>query len=103
MATPKSANERLRRKLRVKKKGVKDKNISSKVQKKKSADNDPRPLKDKLAEDFVRFYKTGECVNPRISRLVDTLIDISIELKGENKSFPFRLNRLVELKEQLSR
>lgn len=101
MTTPKSANERLRRKLRMKKKTKREKDMPGRIVVKKSADNDPNRIK-KVSEDFVKLYKGEKIENPRrFSGLIDDLIDISIELGGKNTSFPVRLNRLQELKEEI--
>lgn len=101
MATPKSANERIRRKFRSKNKRSKNKSMSGRVVVKKSANNNPNRIKQ-MSESFVKFYKNNDVENPgQFKNLVNQLIDISIELSGKNSAFPFKLERLRELKEHI--
>lgn len=100
MATPKSANERIRRKVRRTKVTPDGKDIDSKVTVKKPADNDPRRNKPEgISEDFLRLYKGQEVENVgRFRSLIDNMINVAVEAAGE-VNFPFNLSRLQELQQ----
>jgi len=106
MATPKSANERIRRKLRKKK--VSPDNPSGdqvgKVVSKKPANNDPdrkhRIYKDEIAKEFLDFYKTGDGPSLNFLPLIENLISIAVENAGRH-DLPYELGRLNELRESV--
>lgn len=105
MAIPKSANERIRRKLRGKKVGPAGRDDTGRVVVKKTANNDPNRnngnSKRKVSEDFLKWYRGENVENPaRFTRLLENLIAVAIEAGGEVQ-FPLELSRLVELKESI--
>lgn len=102
MTSPKSRNERIRRRLRSSKKlpGIKN----NKIVIKKHADTDPECKnsysRNKLKEDFIKFYKTGSAKNiidlKNFKNLIENLISISVENAGQLK-LPYDLSRINEL------
>lgn len=113
MATQKSTNERIRRKLRPTKIGPSDKKIASGTDIKKKADNNPnrrhssfvnkrRHKKREVAESFLKLYRGEEVENPgRFKNLIENLIKINIEAVGKI-NFPFTMERLCELRESIN-
>lgn len=109
MATPKSANERIRRKLRRTRKflnkddnsKIKDININGRLQVKKSGNNDPRRNRG-MSEEFLSFYRGKTVDNPeRFNKIIDEMINIAVELGGKY-DFPFKINRLNDMKGLIS-
>jgi len=108
MAIPKSANERIRRKIRKKKVEPKGRDDTGRVVVKKTANNDPNrnnrnrnSKKRKVSEDFLKWYRGGNVDNPnRFEKLLEDLITVAVEAGGEIP-FPLELSRLVELKESI--
>lgn len=103
MAIPKSANERIRRKIRSKKITPKDDDLTGRITVKKTANNDPnRNKRKKVAEGFLKFYKEGVLDNAdnNYGKIVEDLISVAVEA-GDNIHFPFKMSRLVQLKEML--
>lgn len=103
MAIPKSANERIRRKLRAKKVGPNSTSMPGRITVKKTADNDPNRNRRK-SEEFLRWYKGDNNVENtiRFKNLVENLISIATAAANEVE-FPFSLTRLVELKENIEK
>lgn len=111
MTTPKSANERIRRKVRKKKASPKDKSMTGRIVKKKSANNDPNKnhsdavnkRRHMAAEEFLKLYRGEDVENPdRFYNLVENLIEVCIEAGGKVK-YPFKISRLCELRESLTK
>jgi len=102
MAIPKSANERIRRKLRKKKVGPDSTSMPGRITVKKTANNDPNRNR-KMSEEFLRLYR-GENVGDivRFKKLVENLISIATAAANEVQ-FPLSLTRLVELKENIEK
>lgn len=102
MAIPKSANERIRRKIRSKKVTPKSNDFTGRIVVKKTADNDPRRNKRKVSEEFLKFYREGiigDCADDYI-RIIENLIKVAVEA-GDDIEFPFKISRLVELREMV--
>ncbi len=103
MATPKSADERIKRKIRLKKPHTPhdDHDLPGRIAVKKTGNNDPRRNKPKLtAESFMKFYK-GESVAPDVELtmvMVEKLIKFAMHFEGK---FPFKIARLTEMRESL--
>lgn len=101
MATPKSANERIRRKLRKKKTTPAEVDMPGKVQVKKQGNNDPR-RNNYMSEEFLKFYRGNEIESPKkFSSLIDKMINIAIEAGGK-VDFPFKIDRLQEMRESVT-
>lgn len=105
MAIPKSANERIRRRLRRKKIGPKSTDMVGRVVVKKTADNDPDRNNgnhhEGMSEEFLRWYKGDDIPNTgRFRQLVESLLSVGIEAAGEME-FPFSISRLTELRESI--
>jgi len=106
MAIPKSANERIRRKLRSKKVTPSGDDYTGRITVKKTANNDPNRNnrgnnKRKVSEEFLKWYRGDNIDNPsKFNKLLENLIDVAVEAGGEI-SFPLKLSRLVELKESI--
>jgi len=108
MATPRSSNERIRRKIRAKKIRPKNIDLPGRIAPKKTANNDPRRNNgverhdiDKeennkvLAKEFIDLYQGRyEGDKKKFKWLIPELID-----KAANG--PFSMKRLLELKEEL--
>lgn len=108
MTTARSANERIRRKLRKtrnsKNKNRRDKNIDidDRLRIRKSSDNDPNRRQGNVSEEFLKFYKGHEVSDPNnYLFLVEKMIEIAIDAGGVC-SFPFKLNRLCEMKDYIN-
>ena len=100
MATPRSANERIRRKIRGKKIGKQDSDYAGRIQVKKTGNNDPRRNRG-MAEEFLKFYRGNEIDDlGRFSFLIEKMIDLAIDNAGAG-NFPFKLSRLQEMKESI--
>lgn len=97
MATPKSANERIRRKLRRKKITPSGIDLTGRVVSKKPANNDP-DRKHRIAREFVEFYKTG--INPKVEykQIIEDLLSLAIENAGKIE-LPYTIDRLEYLNE----
>lgn len=101
MATPKSANERIRRKLRKKKTNPSEIDMPGRVQAKKQGNNDPRRNRP-MSEEFLKFYRGDQIEKPnRFCSLIDKMIDIAVEAGGK-ANFPFKINRLQEMRESVT-
>lgn len=103
MATPKSAVERVQRKVRLKKPDTPhdDHNMTGRVVVKKTGNNDPRRNKPKLTtEGFLNFYlgKEKPADTDMAMVVLEKLIKYAMHFEGK---MPFKIARLMEMKESL--
>ena len=96
--TLKSTNERIRRKIRVKK-GPKQKDPSSKGVVKRSADNDPN-LK-KIRESYFHLLKHGELEINECDLEIYKSITENI-IKNHNDDCPIIIEELLDIMNQLN-
>lgn len=104
MATPKSANERIRRKMRKgnkKKSNAGSKDMPGRIVSKKPANNDPHRNRRHLAKEFLEYYRGNSIDNPRkFKRLIEDLIDVAVIAANEVK-FPLSIDRLSQMREEI--
>lgn len=96
-AVPKSVHERISRKLRRKKSGPKDISLTGRIAVKKTSDTDPRPIKDKIAEDILKYYKGNGKPRGFYKPIIEHLITDNIAKSGNG----FSLLRLNEMRNEI--
>jgi hypothetical protein len=98
MSTPKSTNERIRRKLRPRKIAPDTKEPERKMIMKKTGNNDPTRNRGQIAKEFVEYYKGNGEPKTEYLPLIEKLIGKNISSEGK---FPMSLSRLSEMKEEI--
>jgi hypothetical protein len=97
--TARSSNERIRRKLRIKKsKPSTEKDFDGRIVSKKHSNPDPE-RKHRIAKEFVEFYKGNKTEKrEEFPVIIENLISIAAENAGQCK-LPYTIERLMQLKE----
>ena len=97
-AVPKSVHERISRKIRRKNFKPKDISLTGRIAVKKTGDSDPRSIKDKIAENILKYYNKNGKPMGFYKPIIENLISDNIDNSGNGLD----LTRLNEMNEETS-